>query len=74
MDPTIVTRLVKEGKQHGLTLQWAQVHLIERLPRTEQHLKALRNRDTRESLADATRTQSDAGCFPTEAHPVNSSL
>jgi hypothetical protein len=57
MDLTIVTRLAKEGKQHGLTLQWAQVHLIERLSRTEQRLGALRNRDTRESLADAQMLQ-----------------
>ncbi len=57
MDLTIVTRLAKEGKRHGLTLQWAQVQLIERLTRTEQRLNALRNRDTRESLADAQLLQ-----------------
>lgn len=36
MDLTIVTRLAKEGRRHGLTLQWAQVHLIERLTHNEQ--------------------------------------
>ncbi len=57
MDLTIVTRLAKEGKHHGLTLQWTQVQLIGRLTRTEQRLDALRRRDTRESLADAQMLQ-----------------
>jgi hypothetical protein len=57
MDPTIVTRLAKAGKRHGLTLQWAQIQLIERLTRTEQRQDTLRHRDTRESLADAQLLQ-----------------
>lgn len=57
MDLTLVTHLAKEGKRHGLTLQWAQVQLIERLTRTEQRLDTLCSRDTRESLADAQMLQ-----------------
>ena len=57
MDPTIVTRLAQEGKRHGLTLSWALAHLTEHVARTEQHLDALRSRDTRESLADAQMLQ-----------------
>lgn len=57
MDLTIVTRLAKEAKRHGLTLQWAQVHLIERLARNEQRLGALRNHGTRSSDTDAQMLQ-----------------
>lgn len=53
MEPTIVTRLAKEGKRHGITLQWAQIQLIERLSRNEQRLDTLRSRDTRTGDADA---------------------
>jgi hypothetical protein len=57
MDLTIVTRLAKEGQRHGLTLQWAQVHMIERLARNEQRLGALRNHGTRSSDSDAQMLQ-----------------
>lgn len=57
MDLNIVTRLEKEGKRHGLTLQWAQVYLIERLSHNELRLGALRNCDTRSSDADSQALQ-----------------
>jgi len=57
MDLTLVTRLAKQGKSHGLTLQWAQISLIERLARNEQRLGVLRNRDSRAGDADSQTLQ-----------------
>ncbi|MBO0778032.1 MAG: hypothetical protein J2P37_04310 [Ktedonobacteraceae bacterium] len=58
MDATIVRSLAKEGKQHGLTLQWAQIQLIERVTRNAQRLEALRHRDTRESVENELKGSS----------------
>ena len=52
-DQPIVNWLAKESKRHGRSLQWAQIHLIERLIRNEQRLTALRRHDTR--IGDADR-------------------
>jgi hypothetical protein len=57
MDLALITQLAKEGKQHGLTLQWAQIHLVERLTRNAQRLETLHRRDTRADDADAQTLQ-----------------
>ena len=60
LPPELEQRLTQEAKRHGLTLQWAQIQLIERLTRLEQQTGALLNRNTRAGDADAQTLQLEA--------------
>ena len=50
---TAITRIAREAKVDGLTLNWCMIHLMERLERTDLRIKQLQGRDTRLGDADA---------------------